>query len=164
MQTNLKWKKGILSNEYTIYSNDEKVGKLKDKTFTQVSEGEFRGKGYIFRTKGFLKQKTEIIDSAENKVIGKITYNDWMTKAKISVHDKTISWKYNSIWQNKWSLFDNEGINVKYSGSSIKGKIDSTVDDPLLILSGLVVTNYYGQMSVAIIIAVFIPVWVTVFI
>ena len=162
MQTNLIWKKGLFSNLYSIYSNGELIGKLKDKTFSQTANGEFNGKEYKFKTKGFLKQHTEIIDSLENKVIGEITYNNWMTKATISVNSKKISWKYNNIWNTKWSLFDTEGINIKYSGSSTKGQIDSNVDDALLILSGLFVTNYYWQMTIAVLVAVFVPIWTTV--
>jgi hypothetical protein len=159
MKINLIWKGGLFSNSYSIYSKGELIGKVKNRTFSQTAIGELDSKEYQFKTKGFLNQHTEIIDNLEKKVIGEISYKSWMTKATISVNSKTISWKYTNIWSTKWSLFDSEGINIKYSGSSAKGQIDSNVDDALLILSGLVVTNYYWQMSIGLLVAVFVPIW-----
>lgn len=161
MQTNLTWKKGVFSNLYKIYSNGEQIGNLKDKSFSQSCVGVLDNKEYIFQTKGFFKQKTQIFDAAENKTVGEINYNDWMTKATITINDKTINWKYDNLWNTKWSIFNSEGINIKYSGSSTGGQIETNIDDALLLLSGLFVTNYYWQMTIAILVAVFIPIWTT---
>jgi hypothetical protein len=161
MQTNLIWKKGLFSNLYNIYSKGELIGNLKEKTFSQSGVGVLFNKEYLFQTKGFLNKRTEIIDKNENKVIGEIDYNNWMTKATITVNNKTISWKYDNFLNTKWSLIDTEGLNIKFSGSSTKGHIYSNVEDSLLILSGLFITNYYWQMTIAIVIAALVPIWVT---
>lgn len=162
MHINLKWKKGLLSSTYNIYSKNQLVGKLTDKTFSQSAIGELDGKKYTFRTTGIFNQHTEILDNRENKVIGTITYNSWMTKATISISGKTINWKYGNVWQTKWSIFDSGGIKINYTGSSTNGNIESSTDDALLVLSGLFVTNYYWQMFIVILVAVFVPLWVTV--
>jgi hypothetical protein len=159
MQTNLKWEKNFFSDLYCIYSNGQQVGILKDKTFSQTANGELNGKKYTFKTKGFFKQHTEIIDHIENKVIGEITYNNWMTKATILVDNKTIYWQYDNLWNTKWSIFNSEGIKIHYSGSFTSGQIDSNIEDALLLLSGLYVTNYYWQMTAAVLVAVFVPIW-----
>lgn len=159
MQTQFSWKKSLFSNLYSIYSNGQQIGKLKNSTFSQTSSGEINGKEYIFKTKGFFRQHTEIIDAYENRVIGEITYNNWMTKATISIDNKTISWKYDNVWNTKWSIFNSEGVNIKYAGSSTKGQIDSNSNDELLLLSGLFVTNYYWQTTVAIIVVMVVPIW-----
>lgn len=162
MKTNYSWTKGFFSNLYNIYSNETLIGSLKDKSFSQTAEGKVNGKEYIFKTKGFLKQHTEIIDSSENRVIGEITYNNWMTKATISLNDKTINWKYDNPWNTKWSLFDLTGTLMSFSSSSSKGQIESNVDDELLILTGLFVLNYYWQTTAVVLIAAFIPIWISV--
>ena len=154
MPTNLRWKKGWFSNLYKIYSDDKIVGKLKSKMFSQTTKGELNGKEYTFKTKGFFKQSTEIIDDNEKKVIGKITYNNWNTKAIISVNNKNINWKYDNLWNTKWSIFDTEGINLKYSGSSTSGQVNSNSDDELLLLSGLFIVNYYWKIIIAVVITV----------
>ena len=71
-----------------------------------------------------------------------------------------INWKYENFWNTKWSVFNPEGINIEYSGSMTRGKIDSNVDDALLLLSGLFVPNYYWQMTMVALLAVFIPLWI----
>ena len=162
MTTNFNWKKGIFANEYSIYSDGKPVGRLKEKTFSQTALGELNDKKYVFKTKGFLKQRTDILDASESKLIGKINYNSWMNKAAITVNGKTVSWKYNNAWNTKWSLYDTGGTLVKYAGSGGKGQIQSDIADELLILSGLYVTNYYWQMTIVVLVAVFIPLWTTV--
>jgi hypothetical protein len=53
-------------------------------------------------------------------------------------------------------------LKIKYSGSSTQGRIESNSDDALLLLSGLFVTNYYWHVSVAVLVAVFLPIWTTI--
>ncbi len=161
MKTTLNWEKGIFNSTYKIYSEENLVGNLKGKTWKQSADGELNGGKYSFKTKGFFKQETQIFDTDKNTVIGKITYNSWMTKAKIKYSDKVINWKYTNAWNTKWSLFDSEGVQIKYHGSSSKGKIEFEEQDDLLVLTGLYITNYYWQITIFAIIAVFIPVWMT---
>ena len=158
MQTNLTWKKGVFSNVYKIYLNGKQIGNLKDKSFSQSGIGVLNNKEFLFQTKGFLKQKSKIFDTAENKMVGEINYNNWMTKATITINDKTFNWKYDNIWNTKWSIFNSEGINIKYAGSTTNGLIDSNIDDSLLLLTGLFVTNYYWQLTIALIVAVIVPI------
>ena len=162
MKKNLTWKKQFFSSTCLLYSDGQIVGMLKDKPFSQSAIGKLNGKEYAFKTKGLFKQNTEIIDSKENKVIGTIAYSNWMTKATISLTDKLINWKYDNLWNTKWRIFDNEGIEIKYTGSSTSGRIESNADDAVLLLSGLFVPNYFWQMSVAVLVVILIPIWATV--
>jgi hypothetical protein len=159
MIESLNWKKGFFSDTYRIYANKQQIGKLKNKTFSQTSVGEIKGKKYTFKTKGFFKQQTEIIDNSDNSVIGKITYNNWMSKASLSIRNKQFSWKYENFWNTKWSLNDSDGVQINYKGSSKSGQINSKTDNDLLLLTGLYVTNYYWQMTIVIIMVVLVPIW-----
>jgi hypothetical protein len=162
MNTILTWKKGIFANTYNIYSDGKLIGKMKNNCFSQSDDGELNGMKYTFKTKGFFKHHTQIHDNQTNNIIGEITYNNWMTKATISIQNKKTYWKYENIWNTRWSIFNSEGIQINYSGSSTSGKIESNAEDDLLLLSGLFVTNYYWQMSIAILIVVFVPIWTTI--
>ena len=155
----LHWKKGAFKSTYKIYSNDTLVGTLKENVWKQSADGELTGKKYNFKTKGFFKQETEIVHADTNTALGKITYNSWMTKATIELSDRKIFWKYDNVWNTKWSLFDSEGIQIQYQGSSFNGKIEFNSQDDLLVLTGLFITNYYWQIAIAVFVAVFIPVW-----
>ncbi|MCK4879116.1 MAG: hypothetical protein KAS82_00605, partial [Bacteroidales bacterium] len=126
-----------------------------------TSDGTIRQKRYRFKTKGLFKQETRIIDKDTGLEIGTISYNSWMSKATIRLTDRTIYWKYNNTWQTRWSLFNDQGIHMKFAGGFSKGTIEYQDPDDLLVLTGLFVTNYYRQIGIAVLVAVFIPIWLT---
>jgi hypothetical protein len=85
-----------------------------------------------------------------------------MTKATIKTKNKKSVWKYDNLWNTKWSIYDSDGIMITYTGTATSGLIHSNTEDALILLSGLYVTNYYRQATVAVIIAVFIPIWLAI--
>lgn len=159
MKTSLTWTKGVFSNLYKIHANGDHIGDLKERSFSQSAKGSIRGKEYLFRMHGFFNQSTEIVDSTNNKIVGKIQYNSWRSKATITLNGKTINWKYDNVWNTQWSLSDSDGTIMKFNSSTTKGHINARLDDELLALTGLFVKNYYMQMAFFVIfIAVIIPV------
>lgn len=46
MNTKYTWKKGLFDCAYKLYSNNNLIGNLRDKTFSQTKEGEINGKQY----------------------------------------------------------------------------------------------------------------------
>ena len=162
MKTVLHWKKGTFSTTYQIFSGEEAIGELANYTFKQKAEGVIRNKRYLFRTKGLFKQETQIIDGESDQIIANITYNSMMSKATIQFTNRTVYWKYDSTWQTRWSLYDKLGIYMKFAGGSSRGTIEYEEEDDLLVLTGMFVSNYYQQATIAIMIAVFIPIWVSV--
>jgi len=161
MKTILNWKKGIFADTYNIYSQGKLIGKMKNNCFSQSANGELNRMKYTFKTKGLFKHHTQIQDNQTNNIIGEIIYNNWMTKATLSIQNKKAYWKYENIWSTRWSIFNSEGIQINYSGCSTSGKIESNAEDDLLLLSGLFVINYNWQMTIAILVAVFVPIWTT---
>lgn len=158
MKASLTWSKVWSSNLSNIYSDGKPIGSL-DESFSKSVKGTFNGKEYIFKTHGFFKNNADIIDSSEDKVIGSIEFGNWMTKARITVNGKTINWKYDNISSTKWSISDSNGVIMSFSGFGSKGQIDTELDDGLLVLTGLFVTNYYWQITLFILLfAVFIPI------
>ncbi len=149
------WKKGTFSDTFKIYANDRQTGKLKNTTFSRTATGEINGKSYTYKTKGLFRQHTEIVDNADGSVIGKISYNDWMTKAFLVIDKKEYTWKYDNAWNTKWSINAADQMLIKYKGSSGGGEIEQDIDDDFLLLTGLFVTNYYWQATLFILIIVF---------
>ena len=162
MQTGLRWKKELFSNTYKIFANGGQTGSLTDRPFSRSAIGELNGKRYTFQTIGTFRQRTEILNREKNRVIGEINYNSMMTRATISLESGTFNWKYENIRNTKWRIFGAAGLEISYNGSFRGGHIVSSTEDELLLLSGLFVTNYYWQMTLVIVIAVFIPIWVSV--
>ena len=162
MKTQLNWKKGAFSTYYKIFSRGQSIGHLHDRTFKRYSDGEIRNKKYRFQTHGVFKQHTEIIDQESHKAIGSIQYNSWMNKAEIKIQNRSYYWKYDNAWQTKWSISDEKGILLNYAGGMTKGSIEGENPNDLPVLCGLFVTNYYTQAGIAVFVAVFIPIWVSV--
>lgn len=156
MSSKLTWKRNFLNGLYTVYDNGRQIGQLKERPFRETSTGEINGKVYTFITKGFFKRETIIFDNFKNEEIGKITFNEWRTRAFIIIDEKTINWKYDNFLNTKWSVFDEKGIKIKYSNSSLGGKIDSFDDDELLLLCGLFVINYFRQAAFVVLIILFV--------
>lgn len=163
MRTTLIWKKGFFEKTYKIYSNNSPIGKLVENTWCNAAEGEINNKKYQFKTRGFLKQKTQIIDTESNSVIGTIVYNTFMTRATIEYLGQIAYWKYNNIWNTKFSITDNAGNQINFHGSSSDGKLEFDQPNDLLVLTGLYVTNFYWQMAVVTIIIIFTPIWTTMY-
>ena len=163
MKTKLNWKRGAFSTTYQILSDERSIGQLENHTFRQTSEGRINRNKYRFTTKGVFKQETLIRDGESNRIIGKITYNSLKSRASIELSDRTLSWKYDNAWQTRWRIYDEKQTLMTFAGRSTKGSIEFEQADDLLVLTGLYVTNYYQQAMIAIFVAVFIPIWVTLF-
>lgn len=161
MDTSLIWKKRFFETTYQIFSGNNKVGELKDNSFTQKAFGNLYNKQYRFETTGFLDQNTVIVENETNLEIGSITYNDWHTKATISISGKKYDWKFNNIWNTQWSLFDSGKLVINGKGNTTQGNIEFDNIDDFLVLSGLFVTNYYWQYAA--VFAVLIPIFVVLF-
>lgn len=142
---NLCWRKRLLGSKYNIYLDKKLVGNLMDRTFSNSGDGQFKNRKYSFRTYGLLKQNTEIIDLETSEIIGNINYNAWMNKAQLTINHEILYWKYEDWMNTRWSISNAEGVQVKYFGSLTKGNIESTIDDGILVLSGLFITNYYWK-------------------
>ncbi|MDD2380225.1 MAG: hypothetical protein WCY58_02075 [Mariniphaga sp.] len=161
MKTKLIWKKGLFSNTFLIYSGEGLVGSLNEKTFSKTARGELNGQKYTFRMKGVFNQTTELLNQ-DNRVIGQITYGRWRSNATLSIPGQTVFWKYDNMWNTRWKIFNHEGMEIRYSGSSSSGTIASNTDDPLLLMSGLFVINYYRQVSIAVFVAIFVPIMASI--
>ena len=163
MSVNLYWGKRPFFNTYQICSAYYPVGKLFYKTFSQKAFGELNGKKYAFKTSGFFKPVTRIIDNSTNKTVGSITYSNRMTTAIIEINGKKLNWKFNNWRNSKWQISKSDNILIKYDGSSTGGQIRSNSDDDLLLLSGLFVSNYYWQMSILVVLLSFTTICLSLF-
>ena len=159
MKTTIRWTKGFFKNRYELFLNGSIAGSLKDKNWSQSSDGEFNGKQFLFKTTGFFKQSTQITNSFTNEEVGRISYNSWGTRAIISIANKTVEFKYTNTWNTRWILYDNNGVLIHYRGTETKGDIEMDTLDELLVLSGLFIKNHFSQ-SAALIIVILIPIFI----
>ena len=158
----LNWKNGFFSNTYTLFSGTTPIGELRNKSLSMTAYGEINGKKILFRTKGILKQETEIIDKETKELLGRITYNTWMTKGIIELGDRKNNWKFDNLRNTRWRISDTDENLNSYVCTTTSGTIQQGIEDDILTLAGLYIHNYNAQMSLVVIVAVFLPIWLTV--
>ena len=161
--TPLSWKKDFFGSMTKIYSGAQQIGYLSENSWSQKGSGFLNDSQYQFNNIGVFNPYTQIIDVKAGKEVGKITYNGMRTKATILYRGKVYDMKYNNIWNTKWMIFDRKGLRMDYQGSSTKGTVYGNGDDALLTLAGLFISGYYRQTTIAIMVAVFVPIYVTLF-
>jgi len=120
-------------------------GYLKRDSLSQSANGEIKGEVYSFKTSGFIKKNTIIYNGLTYKSLAVISYDEWRSRAILSAGDRIMYFKFDSFYQNSWQLSGTGGEHIAYSATSNKGYINSTTDDSLLLLSGLLVADYYKK-------------------
>lgn len=139
----LNWKKDFFGNTTKIYHKNAEIGKLINDSWSDSAVAEFNDKKYRFKKKDIFSNTTLISDTYENKIVGKIIFDSWNTKANIQIIDNKYVWKSENFWKSKWNLSDENGIIIDFESKSSSGIINSTVQNNLLIITGLYITNYY---------------------
>jgi len=145
MNTELSWEKDTFSRSYTLFCERKLCGYLKRDSLSQSANGEIKGELYCFKTSGFIKKNTIVYDGLSYKSLAVITYDEWRSRAILSVDNRVLYFKFDSFFQNSWQLMGTTGEQIAYSTSSNKGYINSTTDDSLLLLSGLLVADYFKK-------------------
>jgi len=141
----------FLRNEYEFYRHDSIVGELKFSVWSRVSTCTLNSRRIIFRTKGFFRSVIFISNTDTDDIIGTINIHRWKSAATISYGDRQYLFSFDNFWHTRWVLSNNQGTVIKYTSRafSLKGEIQSYTSDEVLILSGLVIRNYFSQRSAA---------------
>ena len=147
---NINWKKGFFSSKYELFSKNVKIGEISEKAFSNTSKATLNNNKIKFLKKGFFKTDVDIIDSVLNKIIGTIKFNGWGNKAEINLNEKKYLLKSIGIWGNKWSLLENNEKIIDYKSSTLSGKIESEINDNIILLIGLYTMNYFKRTAVMI--------------
>lgn len=145
MNTELSWEKDTFSRNYMLFNAQKLCGYLKSDSFSQSANGEIKGELYSFKTSGVFKKNTVVYDMETYKSLAVITYDEWRSRAILSAGNRVLYFKYDNLLQNKWQLSEAGGVHIAYAGSSNKGFVNSTTDESLLLLSGLLVADYFKK-------------------
>ncbi|HCT31157.1 MAG TPA: hypothetical protein DIW31_10605, partial [Bacteroidales bacterium] len=131
------------------FENGIQIGTLSFAMWTNKAKGILNDKEFEYRTKGFFKPETEIGDLKNGNIVGKITYNEWKTKATITLIDgRVCEWQYQNFWHTRWAL--NQGLYfINYKSSMLNGEITSHLPDEVLIITGLFVFNFFSRSHAA---------------
>ncbi|MGB3468087.1 MAG: hypothetical protein WBA74_22570 [Cyclobacteriaceae bacterium] len=136
MTNSLSWSMNLFGTSFEVKNNRGSVGRLKLKPLSSVAEGFIGSKEYRFKPKGIFSTKVEVWQIGHSLPVAHIRYGTWGRKALITIDQKQYTWKYENIWQTKWSLRSNDVILIQSKDNSMfsKGTIESGSTDQLLVL------------------------------
>ena len=155
----IHWKKAFFSTKHKLFAGDHKVGELSTSSFSiSDAKGKMYDSNIEFKNRSFFGNEIDIIDSNHGSVIGTITFNAWSSKAKIVLSGKEVDCKSDNIWGTKWSIIDEGKKLLQYKSSTTSGTIETNINDPILLLSGLFIFNYFIQMIIIVMVCVIVTV------
>jgi len=142
---NLKWKREIFSKTTKILNNNSEKGELINEMFSDSATAKINNEKFRFYKPDFFSRKTLIKDSNKKQIIGNIHYDFWKSKASIKLNKKEYYLKSESFWRGKWSLSDKSEKLIEYRAKSTSGMIKTSIENDLLLLIGLYITNNYQK-------------------
>lgn len=145
METHYRWQTKLFSRKFDIYEYDSIVGTLEKERFSRKSVGEMKGFEIMFVAEGFFNRTGQILNNHDHTEIGQIEFNFWKHKAIIHLNEKDYTFSFKNFFMTRWSLNDENSTLIKFKSGAFKGIIDSWSDNPILLLAGFYIRNYFKQ-------------------
>lgn len=147
----LQWKSSMNGREIRVFRGKLIAGLLKRSFWKDDAYGELNGHMMRFKTKGFWKRTTRILNIDGTKELGHITFNTWKSTAVITYENQTYVWRFDSWMRKKWKL--GSGVDfvhyVKTSSWKNEGDIETENISPALVLTGLFIYGYFWKIAAA---------------
>lgn len=158
MDTHLTWNKGLFDSNYQLFTNGKINGSLLFDTWKNEAKGIGLTDTYFFKTEGFLKPITKIVND-KNELIGAITYGSWQTKATVKmVSGEIFGWSFTSSWLNNWLITDFKDKKIVYRSQSSNGTINSSTTDECMLLIGIFIREFYARILILCLILILLPI------
>ncbi|HKJ43396.1 MAG TPA: hypothetical protein VKA27_14960 [Sunxiuqinia sp.] len=157
----LRWKRDLLGRQYKLFSGPDKIGELKQQTWSKVTDCEIGDQKYAFVPQGsFTKKEAQIFDAQTKESIGAIIFKLWRNGAFINLKGKKYNWNYNSFTHGSWSVSEENEEVVFYDGTSQGGDIRDHSDSELVVLTGLFIKSYFSQKIGVLVLIAIIVAWI----
>jgi|WetSurMetagenome_2_1015567.scaffolds.fasta_scaffold00906_12 hypothetical protein len=143
METHFTWKTKLFSRTFEIYEYDILVGKLEKERWSRRTSAEIKGFSLMYVTKGFFKQTALIINTQEDREIGRIAFNSWRFRANIQLNGREYNFRFDNFFMTRWTIANENDVTINYWSGAFKGTIDSSSDSSILALTGLYIRNYF---------------------
>lgn len=159
MEKYLTWNKGIFDSNYQIYEAGQIKCTMYFDTWRSGANAITKENTYVFKDDGIFGTTTKIYGK-NNDLIGFINYNDWKTKATITLNSgENYTCDFVNAWHSKWMITNFATKQINYDSSTSSGNVMTNTDDELMLLLGFYVREHFTKMFMIIIfVAVFIPI------
>lgn len=157
MEIQLHWYKKWYESQYQLFLGNQQIGEISPIMFSSKTIACLNGEKYIFRPKGFLLRKIEILDAATLNQLGKICFIGFGVKGVIILSSKeTFQLRCKNIFTDRWTISRNREELITYSGNHMKGKIQANMSDQMVLLAGLYASIFQWRKT-ALLIIILIP-------
>ena len=142
----LKWKKNSFTNKVSVLSQNNPIGILHKKRYSQVGQNHSQKLKYIFKSKGVLKPQISIVENVSNETVGKISVTKFTQQAIVTIENPRTIWKIdtkcNFKCDFKWTIKNDKNTIVVSSEAKTFIMDDSNIDKELLLIAGLFIDSY----------------------
>ena len=145
----LSWKSSLGGTEIRIFNGKQIVGIIKSELIKTAAYGELYGSMLRFKSKGFWKKHTQILDIEGQKQLGEIQYNLLKGTAEISFEDHSYEWSYDNWFRKSWQIKNSIESSSFVKTSVWKNEGDIENDDlprPVLLI-GLYINTVFQNLS-----------------
>ncbi|WP_316783504.1 hypothetical protein [Pedobacter frigiditerrae] len=159
MESYLTWNKGIFESNYQIFERGKISCTMFFDTWRSEAKAISQSKNYRFKDDGLYGTTTQIFDG-NNELIGFINYDDWKTKANITLNSgEKYALDFTNTWHSQWIITNFNDKQIKYDSSTSSGTVVSNTDDELMLLIGFYAREHFTKMFMLLIfIVIFIPI------
>jgi hypothetical protein len=125
-------------------------GSLNKKSINRSVKASIFGKKFLFESEGFFKPRINIFDLDNKKVLGRVEFQLFRTRAKVRLSGHLYHWEFTNLMNTKWSLKDGNDM-IKVSGDGRKEGHCTTENSstPLLLLTSLIIRNHFTKQGQA---------------
>ncbi len=148
------WRKNMFCAQYKLYSDEDRVGKLQNIGYCYSALGQWKDTRYKFKVTGILHQYVEVQDLIDGSVVDNISFSCWWPKASIRMGDQYWDWRFTD-WFFHAFLMTSEREKIYFESDQKGGEVFGNSENTLAVMSGLFVLNYYRQMMIIYIAALF---------
>jgi len=157
MEAQINWYKKWYESQYQLFFEDQQIGEISPVAFSSRTMASLKGQKYIFRPKGFLLRKIDILDARTMEQLGEIYFMGIGIKGIIALNSKeTFQLRCENILTARWTISRSRQELITYTGNHISGKIRATVPDQLLLVAGLYASIFQWR-KLGLLIIIFVP-------
>ena len=150
MEAHYTWNTTLFSRKFEIFRQDFPAGTLSKGGWLSGVEGELNGRRIMFRTKGFFRFETKIIDMHNEQEIAYIRFRNLKLESTLVHNGREYKCHFENLLKTRWSIGTRSGALVRYHSQPFKGVITAYTNDEVLILSGFFIRNFLKQRSATI--------------
>jgi hypothetical protein len=159
MEKYYTWNKGIFDSNYQIFEAGQITNTMFFDTWRSEAKAITKLQTYTFKDDGIYGTTTQIFNN-NHEIIGFITYNNWKTKALITLNSgENYTCDFINAWHSKWIITNHADKQINYDSSTSSGTAMANTDNELMLLIGLYVREHFIKMLLLLVLIVlFVPI------